>query len=352
MNRRQVLAALLTIFARSAGAATPSVSTIIGTGSRGNSDHEVNNPYGLVIGPDGALYFCDLDNQRIRRLDLATHRTTVIAGNGQKAYGGDGGPATAAALNMPHEIQFDSVGNIYIAERDNHVVRKVEAKTGIISTFAGTGAPGFSGDGGPATRAQLRQPHSIAVDPSGKLLICDIGNHRIRQVDFSTGMIETYGGTGERQSTPDGVAVKAAPLNGPRTMAFDDDGNLYLALREGNAIYRIASKAGTINHLAGTGEQGYAGDGGPARLAKLAGPKGLAHGGGRLYVADTESHVIRSIALDTGIITTVVGTGLRGDGPEPNPLRCALSRPHGVFVGRDGVLYVSDSEAHRIRVVI
>jgi DNA-binding beta-propeller fold protein YncE len=104
--------------------------------------------------------------------------------------------------------------------------------------------------------------------------------------------------------------------------------------------------------LAGTGEQGYAGDGGPARLAKLAGPKGLAHGGNKLYVADTESHVIRAIALDSGIITTVVGTGRRGDGPEPDPLRCALSRPHGVFVDRDGVLYVSDSEAHRIRVVI
>jgi DNA-binding beta-propeller fold protein YncE len=352
MNRRQALAALLAISARSSVAATPSVSTIIGTGSRGYSDHEVNNPYGLVIGPDGALYFCDLDNQRIRRLDLATHRTTVIAGNGQKAYGGDGGPATAASLNMPHEIQFDAGGNMYIAERDNHVVRKVEAKTGIISTFAGTGALGFSGDGGPATRAQLRQPHSIAVDPSGKLLICDIGNHRIRQVDFSSGVIETYGGTGERQPTPDGVAVKTASLNGPRTMAFDGDGNLYLALREGNAIFRIASKAGTIHHLAGTGEQGYAGDGGPARLAKLAGPKGLAHGGNKLYVADTESHVIRAIALDSGIITTVVGTGRRGDGPEPDPLRCALSRPHGVFVDRDGVLYVSDSEAHRIRVVI
>jgi sugar lactone lactonase YvrE len=352
MNRRQALAALLAAFARSSAAATtPSVSTLIGTGSRGYSDHEVNNPYGLVIGPDRALYFCDLDNQRIRRLDLETHRTTVIAGNGQKAYGGDGGSATAAALNMPHEVQFDSAGNIYIAERDNHVVRKVEAKTGIISTFAGTGIPGFSGDGGPATRAHLRQPHSIAVEPSGKLLICDIGNHRIRQVDFSTGVIETYGGTGERQPTPDGVAVKTAPLKGPRTMAFDGDGNLYLALREGNAIYRIASNAGTIHHLAGTGEQGYAGDGGPARLAKLAGPKGLAHGGGRLYVADTESHVVRSIALDSGIITTVLGTGRRGDGPEPDPLRCALSRPHGVFVDRDGVLYVSDSEAHRIRVV-
>jgi sugar lactone lactonase YvrE len=351
MNRRQALAALLTIFARPSAAATPSVSTIIGTGARGYSDHEVNNPYGLVIGPDRALYFCDLDNQRIRRLDLATHRTTVIAGNGQKAFGGDGGSATAAALNMPHEIQFDRDGNMFVAERDNHVVRKVEAKTGIISTFAGTGAPGFSGDGGQATLAQLRQPHSIAVDPSGRLLICDIGNHRIRQVDFSTGVIETYGGTGERQPTPDGVAVKTAPLNGPRTMAIDGDGNLYLALREGNAIYRIATKAGTIHHLAGTGEQGYAGDGGPARLAKLAGPKGLAHGGDRLFVADTESHVIRSIALDTGIITTVAGTGRRGDGPETDPLQCALSRPHGVFVDRDGVLYVSDSEAHRIRIV-
>jgi DNA-binding beta-propeller fold protein YncE len=252
---------------------------------------------------------------------------------------------------MPHEIQFDPAGNMYIAERDNHVVRKVEARTGVISTFAGTGAPRFSGDGGPATRAELRQPHSIAVDPSGKLLICDIGNHRIRQVDLSTGVIETYGGTGERQPTPDGVAIKTAPLNGPRTMAFDGEGNLYLALREGNAIYRIA-KAGTIHHLAGTGEQGYAGDGGPARLAKLAGPKGLACGGNRLYVADTESHVIRTIILDTGIITTVLGTGRRGDGPEPDPLRCALSRPHGLFYGRDGVLYVSDSEAHRIRIVI
>jgi DNA-binding beta-propeller fold protein YncE len=352
MNRRQALGTLLAALAPSSlVAANPSVSTLIGTGSRGYSDREVNNPYGLVIGPDQALYFCDLDNQRIRRLDLKTRRTTAVAGDGRRTYGGDGGPATAAALNMPHEIRFDSAGNIYIAERDNHVVRKVEAKTGIILTFAGTGMPGFSGDGGPAARAQLRQPHSIAVDPSGKLLICDIGNHRIRQVDFSTGMIDTYGGTGERQPTPDGAAVKMAPLNGPRTMSFDLDGNLYLALREGNAIYRIASKAGTIHHLAGTGEQGYSGDGGPARLAKLAGPKGLAYGGGRLYVADTESHVVRSIDLTTGVITTVLGTGSRGDGPEPDPLRCALSRPHGVLVDGDGVLYVADSEAHRIRVV-
>ena len=352
MKRRDALRAFLLVLASSpAAAATSSVSTLIGTGSPGDSDREVNNPYGLVIGPDGALYFCDLDNQRIRRLDLPTRRTTTVAGNGQKAYSGDGGPATVASLNMPHEIRFDRAGHLYIAERDNHVVRKVDARTGVISTFAGTGRAGFSGDGGPATRAELRQPHSIAVDANGRLLICDIGNHRIRQVNLSSGMIETYAGTGERQPTPDGAPVRGTALNGPRTMSFDREGDLYLALREGNAIYRVAPKTATIHHLAGTGEQGYSGDGGPARLAKLSGPKGLAYADGMLYVADTENHVIRRIDLKTGIITTVLGVGRRGDGPEPDPLLCSLSRPHGVFVDAAGVLYVSDSETHRIRVV-
>jgi sugar lactone lactonase YvrE len=352
MNRREALRSVFIVLRSArAHAARPSVSTLIGTGSPGYSDQEVNNPYGLAIGPDRDLYFCDLDNQRLRRLDLKTRRTTTIAGNGQRAYSGDGGPAVAASLNMPHEIQFDSAGNLYIAERDNHVVRRVHLKSGVISTFAGTGVPGFSGDGGPAARAQLRQPHSIAVDPKGRLLICDIGNHRIRQVDFSSGTIETYGGTGERLSTPDGAAVKTTPLNGPRTIAISRDGDLYLALREGNALYRIAPTTATIHHLAGTGEQGYSGDGGPARLARLAGPKGLAYARGSLYVADTENHVVRRIELKTGIITTVLGTGQRGDGPEPDPLRCGLSRPHGVLVGAGGILYVADSEAHRIRIV-
>jgi DNA-binding beta-propeller fold protein YncE len=353
MNRREALRAMAMVLTSTrVDAARPSVSTLIGTGSPGYSDREVNNPYGLVIGPDRALYFCDLDNQRIRRLDRRTRRTTTVAGNGQKAYRGDGGPATDASLNMPHEIQFDAAGNLYIAERDNHVVRKMEAKTGVISTFAGTGVPGFSGDGGPAAQAQLRQPHSIAIDSRGRLLICDVGNHRVRRVDLASGTIETYGGTGERQPTPDGAPLKGAPLNGPRTIAFDREGNLYLALREGNAIYRITPTRRTIHHLAGTGEQGYSGDGAPARLAKLAGPKGLASGDGWLYVADTENHVVRGIELRTGIITTVLGTGRRGDGPEPDPLRCALSRPHGVLVDRSGALYVGDSEAHRIRVFI
>jgi sugar lactone lactonase YvrE len=351
MHRRDLFkAAVLALLPRAAWAA-PTVSTLIGNGTAGLSDSQVNNPYGVIIGRDGALYFCDVDNQRIRRLDLKSRTTRTVAGDGKRAYAGDGGPATSGSLNMPHEIVFDSRNHMYIAERDNHVVRKVDATSGVISTFAGTGAAGFSGDGGPASSAQLRQPHSIAIGPDGRLLICDIGNHRIRAVDLSTGAITTIGGTGERLPTPDGAPLNGTPLNGPRTMVIGPDGTIYLALREGNQLYRIAPKTNTLHHLAGTGEQGWTGDGGPARAAKLAGPKGLALSGRNLYVADTESHTIRRVNLDSGIITTVLGTGVRGDGPEPDPLQCRLSRPHGLFADKDGTLYVTDSEAHRIRVL-
>ena len=351
VNRRDALKTMLLAIVPARTFAAAGVSTIIGNGLPGYSDTRVNNPYGVLVGRDGALYFCDLDNQRIRRLDLKTHRTIDIAGNGERGYAGDGGRATAGSLNMPHEIAFDSRGHLYIAERDNHVVRKVDGATGVMSTLAGTGAAGFSGDGGPASQAQLRQPHSIALDRDGRLLICDVGNHRIRAVNLSSATIETIGGTGERLATPDGAALKGAALNGPRTIVVDRDGSIYLALREGNAIYRIAPETRTLHHLAGTGEQGYSGDGGPARLARLAGPKGLALSGRSLYLADTENHAIRRIDLDRGTIFTVLGTGARGDGPEADPLQCKLSRPHGLYADPSGTLYVTDSEAHRIRVL-
>jgi len=327
------------------------ITTLVGTGAPAFSDTQVNNPYGMAMGPDGALYFCDLDNQRIRRLDLKTKRVTTIAGDGRRGYRGDGGPATEASLNMPHELVFDRAGNIYVAERDNHVIRKIDRRTGLISTAAGTGKPGFGGDGGPGGQAQLRQPHSVVMDRDGMLLICDIGNHRIRRLDPATGIITTYAGTGEAKPTPDGAPVAGTPLNGPRTFARAPNGDLYLALREGNAIVRIDRATQTLHRVAGTGEQGYSGDGGPALDAKLGGPKGLALDRDRfLYVADTENHVVRRVDLKSHTISTVIGTGQRGDGPESDPLACRMSRPHGVlFTG--GRLYVSDSEAHRIRVL-
>jgi len=351
---RSTVAILL--FAACANAA--SVTTLIGTGVAGYSDTQVGNPYGLTIGPDGALYFCDLDNQRIRRLDLTTKRITTVAGNGQGAYQGDGGPALQASLKAPHELVFDAKGDLYFAERDNYVIRKVDMKTGIISTVAGTGMRGFSGDGGPGNKAQLNQPHCIIRDRDGTFLICDLGNNRIRRLHPDTGIIETYMGTGEAKNPGEGAAAKTATLNGPRTLVQAPNGDLYLALREGNSIYRIEAASQTIHRVAGTGETGYSGDGGPAlnakfggTLARLAGPKGLAYSpDNSLYIADTESHAIRRVDLKTGIITTVLGTGELGDGPETDPLKCKLNRPHSVLFA-NGVLYVGDSEGNRIRIL-
>jgi streptogramin lyase len=349
---------LLALVAASFLVKAATVSTLIGTGMPGYSPTQVNNPYGMTIGPDGALYWCDLDNQRLRRMDLATRRVTDVAGSGQKGYKGDGGPATEASLSAPHELVFDSKGDLYFAERDNNVIRKVDMKTGIISTVAGTGMAGYSGDGGPAVKAQLRQPHSVIRDRDGNLLICDLANHRIRKLHLDTGIIETYAGTGEGKPTPDGSPLAGTPVNGPRTMALTAGGDLYLALREGNAILRLDAKTKTWHRVAGTGESGYSGDGGPAlnakfggTMARLAGPKGMTLGpNNTLIVADTESQAIRKIDLATGIITTILGTGVLGDGPEPDPLQCKLNRPHSVlFAG--GVLYIGDSEAHRILIL-
>ena len=331
-------------------AAAASLATLAGTGVAGSSGGAINNPYGLVTGPDGALYFCEIGNHRVSRLDLKSRELTTVAGTGQKGYAGDGGPATAAQMNEPYEVRFDSAGNMYVDEMQNHVIRKVDARTRIITTVAGTGAPGFSGDGGPAAKAQLRQPHSIAFDAEGRLLICDIGNLRIRRVDLKTGVIDTWAGTGDRGPTPDGAPVSGTPLNGPRAITAAPDGSLYLVLREGNAVYRIDSRAQRIYRFAGTGETGYTGDNGPAKTARFAGPKGIAWApDDSLYLADTENHAIRRIDLKTGTITTVAGTGQRGNDPDGDALHCRLSRPHGIFVDRSGAVFIGDSESHRVR---
>jgi DNA-binding beta-propeller fold protein YncE len=311
----------------------------------------IGQPFGLVTGPDGALYVCEVQNHTVRRIDLKSSVVTTVVGSGKKGNGGDGGQATQALCNEPYEVRFDAAGHLYEVEMQNHVVRRVDAKSGKITTVAGNGKPGFGGDGGPATQAQLRQPHSIALDDAGHLYIADIGNHRVRRVDLATGVITTFGGTGEKKPTPDGAGLAGTPLNGPRALDFEKSSNsLILALREGNAVYRIDLTKSTLHHLAGTGKSGYAGDGGPARSALLSGPKGVALApNGDIFLADTESHTVRVIRRKSGIIETIVGDGKKGDGPDGDPHKCRMDRPHGVFVDAAGNLFIGDSNNHRVR---
>lgn len=336
------------------------VRTIAGSGKNTYSgdggpavDAGVAQTFGVVIGPDEALYICEVGSHVIRRVDSRTQVITTVAGTGTKGYSGNGGLATEAKLDEPYEVRFDKSGNMYFVEMKNHVVRKVDAVTGIISLVAGNGTAGFSGDGDKATDAQLNRPHSIALDNDGHLYICDIGNHRIRIVDLATGVIETFAGTGKKQPTPDGASVSGTPLNGPRALDFDGKDNLILALREGNAIYRIDLADQMIHHLAGTGKKGYTGDGGPAKAATLSGPKGVALSPtGDVYFADTESHTVRVIRTATGIIETVIGDGRKGNGPDGNPAKCRMNRPHGVYVDASGKVYVGDTNNHCVRVLV
>ena len=262
------------------------------------------------------------------------------------------GSATKANVDEPYEVRFDNAGNLFFVDMKNAVVRRVDMRTGVISTVAGSGQAGFSGDGEPATKAQLKTPHSIQLDSQGNLYICDIGNHRIRKVDVKTGTIATFAGTGQKGPTPDGAKIHGTPLNGPRAIDFDRAGNLWVALREGNQVFRIDLKAGIIRHVAGTGKKGFTGNGGPARLTTLSGPKGISVApDGNVYLADTESHSIRMINVRRGTLELVAGTGKRGDGPDGNPFQCQMSRPHGVFVDADGTIYVGDSEANRVRAI-
>jgi DNA-binding beta-propeller fold protein YncE len=317
----------------------------------------INNPYGVVFGPDGALYWADFGSNRVLKLDLSTRKVAVIAGTGTKGHAGDGGPAKDALLSAPHEVRFDSKGNMYVAERDSHVVRHIEMKTRIVTTLAGTGTAGYSGEGGPAKAAQLNQPHSIVLDSADNVLICDINNNRVRKVDAKTGIISTFAGTGENAPTPDEGGMLTTPLAAPRSIEIAPDGTMYLLLRAGNKVIAMNPAQGRLRRIAGTGEFGFTGDGGPALSAKFGtpgsafnGPKGIALTDNILYIVDTENHAIRAIDLKTGIISTVAGNGQRGDGPDGDPLACKMNRPHGVVIHNRSI-YIGDSENHRIRVL-
>jgi streptogramin lyase len=257
-----------------------------------------------------------------------------------------------ATFNLPHEIRFDRDGHLYVVDMANNAVRRIDAKTRIITTIAGGGAPGYSGDGGPAKAAQLKQPHSIQFGPDGHLYICDIGNHVIRKIDMQTMVISTFAGTGTPGATPDGSPISGTPLKGPRSLDFDAEGNLWLATREGNQVFKFDMTAGRIFHIAGTGASGFTGNGAPAKAATLKGPKGISiDKAGNAWLADTESHSVRKVDRASGNLELVAGTGEKGDGPDGDPLHCPMARLHGIFVDADGSVFIGDSEAHKVRVL-
>lgn len=335
-----------------------SITTFAGTGMLGYSGDSgpadkalLNDPFFCVFDRDGDLLFADTDNNVVRRVDRQTGRISTLIGSGRKGYEGDGGPALRTAFNNLVAIAVTEDGDIFLVDRLNARVRKFSAKTGLVTTVAGDGTKAYGGDGGPGEKAQLKEPHDCVLDGKGGLLICDVADCRVRRLDRKSGIITTFAGTGVRRGEGDGGPAARASFAGSRAIALHpQNGDVYICEREGNVIRRVDGKTGIVSPFAGTGQKGYTGDNGPAKEATFNGPKGLhCDRQGNLYVVDTENHAIRCIAAQTGIITTVAG-GRRGAEGDGGPATAAgLDRPHGVFLGRDGALYIADSENHRIR---
>lgn len=342
------------------------IATLAGKGEQGYSgdngpalQSQLNQTFGVVVGPDGDVYFCDTGNHAIRKVSRKSGKITTIAGTGEPGYSGDGGPATKAQLFEPYELRFHPSGDLYWVEMKNNLIRRLDARHNTVHTVAGTGEKGFAGDMGPANKAKFSRPHSIQFDQNGdNLYICDIGNHRIRRIDLKSNTISTWCGNGKKEPTPDGAKISPdTPLNGPRALDIDPDGNLWLALREGNRLYKLDMKSNTLHHIAGNGKNGFSSSDGPALDAPLSGPKGVAISpdGKLIYLADTESHSIRAVDLSQSppSIQLIAGDGKKGDGPDSgNPQACQMNRPHGIGIDPlNGDLYIGDTNTHKIRVI-
>ena len=302
-------------------------------------------PTGLAVDGSGNVFIPDPFNHRVRKISPEGIISTV-AGNGVEGFSEDGGLAINASLARPVAVAVDEPGNLYIVEFRNLRVRKV-SPAGIISTVAGNGLRGDSGDGGLAIDASFDSPINVAVDSAGNLFIADYNNHRVRRVD-STGVVSTIAGTGDCCFTGDGVPATSATLFFPHGIAFDGEGNLYIADSVNQRI-RMVDSEGIISTVAGNGAQGFSGDGGPAIHATLNEPFGVAMDSARnLYIADHYNLRIRAVNPE-GIITTIAGNGAGGFFGDGSPgIAATLFSPDAVAVA-GGTLYVADTFNHRIR---
>lgn len=340
---------------------SPSIFTIAGTGDLGfKGDGSLATraslwfAAGVTVDAEGNVFIADSFNNRIRKVSARTGMIVTFAGTGEPGFAGDGDLATEAKLNSPAGVAVDAKGNVLIADTFNNRIRIVDARTGIISTVTGTRIQGAAGDEGLAVRAQLSEPAGLVVDTAGNLLIADTSNHRIRRLEAGTGVITTVVGTGVPGFSGDDGLGTAAQLNGPSAVAVDAHGNVVIADTFNNRIRRVDASTGTITTVAGTGLQGFSGDGGLANHAQLTEPSGVAvDANGNILIADTFNNRVRHVDMNTGVITTIVGAGTRGLSVNGTvALVAELNNPMGLTRDMLGNIVVADAGNNRILRVI
>jgi DNA-binding beta-propeller fold protein YncE len=337
--------------------ATPSFlwadKIVVAQGEPALGETKVVQPFAVDFAADGSTYFVEMAGGEKLRQILADGKVVTLAGSGKK--GDKDGPALQAEFNGMHNLLVAPDGNIYLADAFNFKVRKYDAQTKTVSTFAGTGKKGFSGDGGPAEKAQFDQTICIAFGPGAKTLyVADIGNRRIRAIDLATKIVTTVAGNGQKGVPVDGKKATEQPLVDPRAVASDDAGNLYILERGGHAL-RVVNKAGEIKTVAGTGKAGKGGDGGPALQAAMNGPKLLwIEKSGSVLIADTENHQIRRYIPGKEVIERVAGIGTAGaSGVDGDPLKVQLKRPHGASPHPiTDEIYIADSDNNRVLKIV
>ncbi len=337
------------------------INTVAGNGAwvyRGDGGPAIDSPIflpgGMAADGAGNIFLSDSSNNRIRRVDVVSGMISTVAGIGSPGSSGDNGVAISASVNTPTGILIDGAGNIIFADSANHAVRKLTLATGFLSTIAGQlGQQGYAGDGGAAFSAVLNTPESVAFDPKGNLFISDTGNNVVRKIDASTGTISTVAGTGKAGFSGDGGVGTAAALDTPWGIATDANGNVYVADLSNQRIRKLSTD-GTISTVVGTGTGTYNGDGELATLANVKDPAAVSVDvAGNLYIADSGNNLIRKVSSATGLISTVAGTGTPVFSGDNGPSTLAgMYGPYALALDSNGNLLLSDIFHHRIRKIL